>query len=120
VGHSKPYKNEEDFLNNLRGGFVASHLRTFKYKLYKKFLELDPNLDNFKSEKGEFFSMTGDVAMMTPLMEIAGFDRIKFNETPIYQYRLHENSDQNISRELQIKFEKEIYKKPPLSKQEIE
>lgn len=119
VGHSKPYKDEEDFLNNLRGGFLASHLRTYKYKLYEKFLELDPNLDNFKSENGEFFSMTYDVAMMTPLMEIAGFDRIKFNEVPIYQYRLHENSDQNISRELQLKFEKEIYRKPPLSKQEI-
>ena len=119
IGHSKAYKNEADFLSNLRGGFVASHLRSFKYKLYKKFTEIDPNLEYFKSENGEFFSMTCDVAIMTPLMEIAGFNRIKFNEVPIYQYRLHENSDQNISRELQLKFEKEIYRKSPLSKQEM-
>lgn len=119
-GHCKPYKNELDFLNNLKNEFLASHLKTFKYKLYKKFLSLDPKLEYFKSKNGDFFSMTGDVALMTPLMEIAGFDRIKFNGTPIYQYRLHENSDQNISRELQLKFEKEIYKKEPLPKQEIE
>lgn len=120
TGHCKAYENELDFLKNLKSGFLASHLKTFKYKLYEKFLSLDPNLDYFKSENGEFFSMTGDVALMTPLMEIAGYDRIKFNETPIYQYRLHENSDQNISRELQLKFEKEIYRKPPFQKQKIQ
>jgi len=120
IGHSKAYKDEVHFLTNLRNGFVASHLRTFKYKLYKKFMDMDPNLTHFKSENGEFFSMTYDVAIMTPLMEIAGFDRIKFNEIPIYQYRLHENSDQNISRETQLKFEKEIYRKQPFQKQEIE
>jgi len=119
TGHSKAYKDELDFSTNLRGAFVASHLRTFKYKLYKKFMELDPQLENFKSENGDFFTMTYDVAMMTPLMEMAGFDRIKFNEIPIYQYRLHENSDQNVNRELQLKYEKEIYSKPPLCRQEI-
>ena len=119
TGHCKSYKDENDFNENLTKGFVASHLRTFKYKLYEKFLSLDPNLDSYKSEDGQFFSMTYDVAMMRPLMEIAGYHRIKFNEIPIYQYRLHENSDQNISRETQLKFEKEIYRKQPFQKQEM-
>ena len=91
VGHCKSYTREE-FLNLRNGGYWASHMRTFKYKLYKELLKQDPFLSCFKNSKGEFYTITYDVAIMTPLMEIAGFERIKFNKDPIYYYRIHQQT----------------------------
>ena len=45
----------------------ASHLRTFKYLLWKN---LDKN--DLKYENGEFFKMTYDQAIMLPLLEMSG------------------------------------------------
>jgi len=55
--------------------------------------------------------MTYDVAIMTPLMEIAGFERIKFNPKPIYYYRLHNNNDHIVNWGLQKDIEQEIFAK---------
>jgi hypothetical protein len=62
------------------GGYWASHLRTFKFKLYKELIKQDPKLNCYKDNLGEFYKSCYDVAIMTPLMEIAGFDNIKFNQ----------------------------------------
>lgn len=100
IGHCKPYsKNEFDSLR--KGGYWASHMRTFKYKIYKELIKQDPNLNCYKDEDGNFFTITADVATTTPLMEIAGFKRIKFNPEPIYYYRLHQNNDHYIDPTLQ-------------------
>jgi glycosyltransferase involved in cell wall biosynthesis len=115
IGHCRAYTYEEfDNLRNL--GFWASHLRTFKYKLYEELTRQDPELECYRDKNGMFYSMCCDVATMTPLLEIAGFDRIKFNEHPIYFYRTHQNNDHNINANLQKIIEDDIFKKPKFKK----
>jgi glycosyltransferase involved in cell wall biosynthesis len=114
-GHCKAYTKEE-FENLRNGSYWASHIRTFKYKLYQEFLRQDPNLLSFKDINGNFYTITYDVAIMTPLMELAGFDRIKFNPEPVYYYRIHQENDHFINPELQKLVEKEIFSKQKFNK----
>tara|TARA_R110000824_G_scaffold335251_1_gene521810 strand:+ start:6777 stop:8393 length:1617 start_codon:yes stop_codon:yes gene_type:complete len=58
----------------------ASHLRSFKFKLWKK---LDDN--DLKDEKGEYFKMAYDQAVMLPLLELAG-PRAKYVKESLYVY----------------------------------
>lgn len=55
-----------------------------------------------------------DIALMFPLLEISGYERTFANLVPIYFYRLHENNDYYINRQLQYDIEMEIRKKTPL------
>lgn len=110
IGHCKIY-TEEEFKNLRKGGYWASHLRTFKYKLYKELLRQDPELLSFKDNNGDFYTMTYDVAIMTPLMEIAGFKNIKFNPIPIYFYRIHQQNDHFVNANLQKKVADDIFSK---------
>lgn len=74
----KPYLREENFRTTQWRG---SHLKTFKYRLWQK---LSP--DELKDDKGEYFKCCADRAIMIPLMEIAGYDRIKHIPTILYCY----------------------------------
>lgn len=110
IGHCKPY-SELEFMNLRKGGYWASHMRTFKYKIYKELMKQDPELNCYKDIDGNFFTITADVATTTPLMEIAGFKRIKFNSEPIYYYRIHQNNDHYMDPVLQKKVADEIFSK---------
>lgn len=85
--------------------FKASHLKSFRLKLWEK---LDK--DQLKSfETGEYYESAGDLAMMFPLMEMAGLHRCKFIEQPLYWYNdLNENNDHKLRRDIQLKCEIEI------------
>jgi glycosyltransferase involved in cell wall biosynthesis len=111
VGHCTPY-TEDSFKNLRKGGYWASHMRTFKYKLYKELINQDDDLKCFKDRNGKFYTITYDVAIMTPLMEIAGFDRIKFNPEPVYYYRVHQQNDHFVDPTLQKSVADEIFSKP--------
>ena len=115
IGHCIPY-NLNSFIKLRTGGYWASHIRTFKYKLYKEFLNQDPELLSFKDNNGNFYQTCYDVAIMTPLMEIAGLENIKFNPIPVYTYRMHNNNDHFINFSLQKRTEVEIFSKPPFKK----
>jgi glycosyltransferase involved in cell wall biosynthesis len=111
IGHCIPYT--KDTFSKLRtGGYWASHLRTFKYKLYKELINQDPDLSCYKDKQGNFYTITYDVAIMTPLMEIAGLDSIKFNPEPIYYYRVHQMNDHFVDSKLQKEVADEIFSKP--------
>jgi hypothetical protein len=58
----------------------ASHLKTFKYKLFKQLCQEDFMYDDKKT----WFHRSGDQAMMLPMLEIAGFDRIRYIDKVIY------------------------------------
>jgi glycosyltransferase involved in cell wall biosynthesis len=73
--------------------FKAGHLKTFKYKVYKQLLAQDPVEDAFKDDEGRYLPMSSDVALMLPLIEIAGPERVAFNYRVVYYYRLHEAND---------------------------
>lgn len=111
IGHCTPY-TEESFKTLRTGGYWASHLRTFKYKLYKELMNQDPELSCYKDNSGNFYTITYDVAIMTPLMEIAGFNKIKFNPEPVYLYRIHEQNDHFVDPNLQKSVADEIFAKP--------
>ncbi len=114
IGHCKPYTKKE-FENLRNGGYWASHMRTFKYKLYKELMKQDPDLGCYRDDNGEFYTMTYDVAMMTPLMEIAGFERIKFNPEPLYYYRVHEQNDHYLDPNYQKVAADHIFRKKPFN-----
>ena len=109
-GHCIPY-TEETFAKLRSGGYWASHMRTFKYKLYKEMMNQDPELSCYKDKNGDFYTITYDVAIMTPLMEIAGFNKIKFNPEPVYYYRIHQQNDHFVDPNLQKSVADEIFAK---------
>jgi len=61
--------------------WITTHLRTFHAWLFKKIKKED------FMRNGEFFPMTGDQAMMYPMLEMAG-ERIRFNPIIVYEYNL--------------------------------
>lgn len=115
IGHCSAYTTDQ-FLNLRNGGYIASHLRTFKYKLYKQIEIQDPDLSCYIDKDNNFYQTCYDIAIMTPLMEMAGLDNIKFNPIPIYHYRLHPNNDHYLYASLQKNTEKEIFGKKPFNR----
>jgi|3_EtaG_2_1085321.scaffolds.fasta_scaffold14048_2 hypothetical protein len=75
------YSEEVIMANSFRQDkWRASHLRTFKYKLWKHI-----NLEDLKDENDEYYKMTYDQAIMLPLLEIAS-ERSKFIPEILHVY----------------------------------
>ena len=53
LGHCKPYTQHE-FYALRQKSFRTSHLRTFKWRVYKEFLRQDPDLLSYKDQNGSF------------------------------------------------------------------
>jgi glycosyltransferase involved in cell wall biosynthesis len=111
-GHCKPYTQHEFYMLRQKS-YRASHLRTFKWKLYKEFLRQDPGVLSYRDLNGSFFPMAADVALMFPLLEIAGYPNVIFNEIPIYWYRDMGGDGRAEDRSLQRMADKEIRRKLP-------
>lgn len=85
-GQGGPYSREE--FQRLRSlDWRLSPLKTFKYKIFKEFLRRDPAMKAYKDNKDQLIHLSYDRALMTPLLEIAGFENTYFNSTPVYGYR---------------------------------
>jgi glycosyltransferase involved in cell wall biosynthesis len=115
IGHCGAY-TKESFSKLRTDGYLASHIKTFRYKLYKELINQDPELSCYKDGDGNFYTITYDVAIMTPLMEIAGFEKIKFNPNPVYYYRTHSNNDHLVNPNLQKSVANEILAKPKFNR----
>lgn len=73
-----PYQaGEEKRTTEWRG----SHLKTFKYKLFKRLPD-----EELRDECGQYFKCCADRAMMIPMMEMAGHDRIQHIPMILYCY----------------------------------
>lgn len=82
---------------------MPSHLRTFYAWLFKKIEKKD-----LITEDGKFFTMTGDMAIMMPLIEMARY-HFKFIPQVLYIYNnTNPISDHCVSREMQSKIDKHI------------
>lgn len=91
-GHCRPYSKGE--FENLRiRDFIASHLKSFRYSLYEELMRLDPKCNRYKDAFGNFFDAAWDVALMTPLLEVAGYEKTAFNPHVLYHYRQHPNNE---------------------------
>lgn len=87
-----------------------SHLRTFYAKLFKKI-----KIEDLMYE-GDFFEMTYDLAMMFPMLEMAG-GRFRFIEEILYFYNtLNPISDHRVSKELQRNLDLVVRTRKPYEK----
>lgn len=104
---------ESEFSGLRKGAFRVSHIRSFKAGLYQKIQEQDPSFSCMKDSNGEFYKMTYDVAIMFPIMEMAGYEKVKFNDTILYVYnRNNPISDDKVNQQLQWNIHAEISNKP--------
>ena len=86
--------------------FLVSHLRTFKYKLWKQIDQQD-----FLDKNGNLYKRTCDLAMMFPLIELAG-DRFEFIEDVLYVYNMSNPlNDFKVDHKEQFSYELELRNK---------
>ena len=65
-----------------RGRWLTSHLRTCKYFLFKNIF-----VEDLKSNKTkEFYTISGDCAVVKPIAEMAGLEHIKLVKDLLYVY----------------------------------
>ena len=115
IGHCRALPSEA-FGVLRRIGFWTSHMRTFRYALYRELMRQDPGLTCYRDAGGEMYTMCADVATMIPLLEIAGHDRVRFNPHPIYYYRQHPQNDHAKDQSMQKRMEIEIFSKKPFDR----
>jgi glycosyltransferase involved in cell wall biosynthesis len=107
---SEPIPSQIVVKNTFRSFRCPSHLRTFYAWLFKN-IKLDDLLYN-----GDFFSMTWDMAMMYPMIEMCG-DRHAFITAPNYVYNLSNPiNDNKVNAELQRTLDRYIREQPPYQK----
>jgi len=88
--------------------WLASHLRTFKYKLWKKIKKQD-----FLDSDGNFYKMAWDLSFMFPMLEMAGEKSRHISEI-LYTYNVDNPiNDHKVDNRYQIRLEREIRSKPP-------
>ncbi len=86
--------------------WVSSHLRTFYAGLFKKIKLKDLLMD------GSFFPMAGDLAVMFPMLEMAG-EHHKYIRNTLYIYNCENPiNDNKVSAQLQLKCNHKISKLP--------
>ena len=68
----------------------------------------------FKDDKGEWFQGASDLALMIPMLELAGLDRALHVKSPIYYWR--DNTPFKTKRKTQTTAEKIIRSRKPLGR----
>ena len=87
--------------------WCSSHLRTFKYHLWKQIRKED-----LLDSEGKFYKMTWDLAFMFPMLEMSG-NRSFYIRDILYIYNLgNPLNDHKIDNTYQRKLEMEIRNKP--------
>jgi glycosyltransferase involved in cell wall biosynthesis len=90
--------------------WISSHLRTFKYGLWKRIKKED-----LLDQEGNFYKMAWDVAFMMPMLEMAGH-RNKFIPDILYVYNNHNPiNDYKVDSSLQLELDRQIRLKPSYS-----
>jgi len=84
-GISMPYPDAEAF-KNLRQDWYTSHIRTFRAGLYHRIKDQDPHYDCMRDPSGHWYRTASDLAVMYPVLELAGFERVCFNDEVLYVY----------------------------------
>ena len=109
--------SEKEFEDLRKCPFRVSHLRTFRAGVYHKIQEQDSDFSCLKDSDGDFYKMTYDVAMMLPILEMSGKDKVIHNKSVLYIYNRHNPiSDDKVNQKLQWDIHAEILKKPKFKK----
>lgn len=113
-GFASAYTPEE-FANVRTIGFKVSHLRTFRAGLYQSIEKQDPDFSHLKDDEGNFYRWSYDTAMMFTIMEMAGHEKTKFNDTILYIYnRDNPISEDKVDQQAQWDVHKDVSKKTPM------
>jgi len=109
--NNRPY-TADDWAKGIRKvDWRASHLRTFKYRLWKHVKDED-----LRGLDGEYYRSAWDLAMIFPMMEIAGFNRIQYVSERIYTYNQETPyNDSKLRLQEQMRLADEIAAKQPYS-----
>lgn len=103
-------KIPEDIIENKKfrqAPWMTSHLRSYKFKLWKKIKK-----ESFIDIDGEFYKKTCDLALMFPMLEMAG-KRIRFIEDILYVYNTENDmNDHKDNHTQQLMIEQRIRKLP--------
>ena len=87
--------------------WVTSHLRTFKYILWRNI-----KLTDLRDEQGEIYKMAGDLAMMFPMLEMAA-ERSQFVEDILVIYnRSNPLNADKVNANLQLSNEQKVRTSP--------
>ncbi len=94
----------------------GSHLKTFKHKLMEHFPK-----KYLKDKRGKWYQASSDVALMIPVLELAGLDRVKFIRKYTYKWRMTSSAiyKDKTGAKLQLKNKREIMAKKPLRRVEF-
>ncbi len=115
-GFASAYTKDE-FEHLRKTYFKVSHLRSFIAGVYHKIKEQDENFSIFKDKNGEFYRSCYDVPIVWSIMELSGYDKIYFNDIPLYLYnRDNPLNDDKVNQQLQWDIHKEISDKNPFKK----
>lgn len=79
--NNRPYTPAEFATNLRRHVFKGGHLQTMKYKLFRRVRDQD-----LRDRQGRYFRSAGDMALMLPALEMAGFERVTFVPERLYVY----------------------------------
>jgi hypothetical protein len=70
-----------------------------------------------KDKNGDWYTITYDVAMFLPMLEMAGFEHVKHNTKPLYVYnRDNPISDDKVNQQKQWDVHEEILQKESFKK----
>ncbi|HEX3466222.1 MAG TPA: glycosyltransferase [Candidatus Elarobacter sp.] len=85
IGFCRPFASRKAFAS-LRADWRTSHLRSFRAGLFHRIADQDPEYACLRDERGSWLRSSVDAALMYPLLELAGFDRVHYNDEVLYVY----------------------------------
>jgi len=113
--NNHPYFPAEFHGNIRKTPWRASHLRTFKYKLWKHI-----NVEDLKDGNGKFYMSAWDCAFGWPMLEMAGYDRIKYIPEHIYTYNQEtEHNDAKVRGKQQMYYTDYLAARPQYKYKEV-
>jgi len=86
-GVCRPFPDPVSF-GRVREGWVTSHVKAYRAGLFHRIAEQDPDYACLKDEHGRWLDCAADAALMFPLLEMAGFHRVRYQHTVLYTYNV--------------------------------
>tara|TARA_R100000234_G_C5000243_1_gene180003 strand:+ start:74 stop:817 length:744 start_codon:yes stop_codon:yes gene_type:complete len=90
-----------------RSPWMTSHLRTFKYKLWRRIKKED-----LQNQEGKFYPMCGDFPVVLPMLEMSGKRSHYVDDVLLVYNRSNPANEDKINHQLQLSIEAEVRSKP--------
>ncbi len=93
------------------------HVRAHRAALVERLEEIDPALHRLRDDGGEFLDAVADMAVMRAIMQLAGLERIRYNDRILYEYNAGNPESHYRAverRQLQDRQARILHSRPPL------